>query len=455
MFAGVRKLAPASVLVWQHGRAQEEHYWRLETTQDHSLRSPQDCVAETRRLLGRAVQKQLVSDVPLGLYLSGGIDSSALVALAAQATDQVKTFSLGFNEPTDELPDARRVSRAFGTQHHETTIQFDALSVFPRVTWHVEEPKENAIQLYLLSQFASQHVTVALSGLGGDELFGGYRIFDYFRPTLPFSRLISRQMNAAVLWPARNILSLISHQFGSMRFDLARRGIDYVLSLGVPERSYLLLRNMWEHDRRLFCAIYTPDARQQIERGVEAYFHPFFQNAFADVREEVLRAELAFKMVDDFLMNEDRTSMAHSLEVRVPFLDKDLVEFAFAIPTPVKFAGGGLKTVLKAAMADVLPSQTLTKPKWGFTFDPFYQFQKDLRDLARAELTPNFIRQQGIFNYSFLQAILDHPPHRWLRWHYFLLWLILGVKVWQQLFIHGRSPDACYETGPRPQPDRN
>ena len=136
--------------------------------------------------------------------------------------------------------------------------------------------------------------------------------------------------------------------------------------------------------------------------------------------------------------------MANSLEVRVPFLDKDLVEFAFSIPASVKFAGG-LKTVLKGAMADILPEKTLAKPKWGFTFDSYHQFQKDLRELANRELSEKFIRDQGIFNYSFIRGILEHSPHRWMRWHYFLLWLILGTKVWEDLFVRGKKPEECYD----------
>ena len=386
-----------------------------------------------------------MSDVPLGLYLSGGIDSSALVAMATQARQGVvKTYSLGFNEPTDELADSRLVAEAFGTEHHETVINFDALSVFPEVTWHVEEPKENAIQLFLLSQYASQNVKVALSGLGGDELFGGYRIFDYLRPTVPWQRWIGPGLQSNLLLPTRNLLAALTGSLGSMRWDLARRGLDFALSVGAPARSYLLIRNLWEHDKRLFQSIYTPAAQMQIEAGVEEFFSPLFDHKPRDIREDVLRAEFASKMVDDFLLNEDRTSMANSLEVRVPFLDKDLVEFAFSIPAEIKFRHG-LKTVLKQAMEGILPEQTLRKPKWGFTFDAYEQFQKDLRERARIELSSKYLEQQGIFNPTFVAGVLDHPPHPSMRWHYFLLWLMLGVKVWERLFIDGVAPQDCYE----------
>lgn len=445
LFKNIGKLAPGSILVWQDGKHIERRYWELSSEPDRSIRTVEDCVAETRDLLEKSVRKQLVSDVPLGLYLSGGIDSSSLVAMASRSTGKrIRTYSLGFNEPTDELADARAVAQAFGTDHNDTTIKFNALSLFPEVTWHVEEPKENAIQLFLLSRYASQHVKVALSGLGGDELFGGYVIYNYLRPTVPLQRVIGRQINSGLLWPIRNFISMLVGHLGSMRFDLARRALDGALSMGIPERSYLILRNMWEHDRRLFKTIYTQEAASRIEHSVEEFYAPIFDSRYGDVREDVLRAEFTYKMVDDFLANEDRTSMANSLEVRVPFLDKDLVEFAFSIPAEIKFAGGELKAVLKKSMEGILPPETLNKPKWGFTFDSYYQFQKDLKGLAERELTESFIREQGLFNYRFIKSILHHPPHRWMRWHYFLLWLILGVKVWEDLFIHNKKPGECY-----------
>jgi len=446
MFSGVRMLPPGSILVWQEGTAKEERYWTLDIEPDRGIRSAAQCAEEVRSLLGRAVKKQMVSDVPLGLYLSGGIDSSSLVAMASSVSENtVNTCSLGFNEPTDELADARFVARHFGTAHHETSIDFDALSVFPQVTWHVEEPKENAIQLYLLARYASGHVKVALSGLGGDELFGGYRIFDYARPMALAQRIVGRRFNAVLLRPLENLLTAVTGSMGSMKWDTVKRGISGLCSLGVPERWYPILRNMWEHDRRLFNAIYTEEARKSIGPRVEQFFESFFRAPSGDIREEILRTEFAFKMVDDFLLNEDKASMANSLEVRVPFLDRDLVQFAFSIPASVKFAGGDLKVVLKKAMEGILPPETLSKPKWGFSFDSYHQFQKDLKNLAARELTEPFISQQGIFNYSFIRSVLDYPPHRWMRWHYFLIWLILGIKVWERLFVEGQRPEDCYE----------
>jgi len=444
LFAGVRMLPPGTTLVWESGTVREQRYWKLPTDPDPAIRNPGDCREQTTGLLARAVQKQMVSDVPLGLYLSGGLDSSSLVAMAAGAGGRVKTYSLGFGEPTDELSDSRLVADAFGTDHHETTIAVHALSELPRVTWHVEEPKENAIQLYLLSKYASQHVKVALSGLGGDELFGGYRIFDYIRPLVLPERLVGRNLNRALLWPLRGFISTLVGSLGSMKWDLARRAMDGAFALGVPERWYPILRNMWEHDRRLFNAIYTDKARKAIESSVEGFFAPCFEKTGTDVRENVLETEFRYKMVDDFLLNEDKTSMANSLEVRVPFLDRDLVAFAFSIPAGVKFAGGELKAVLREAMRGTLPEKTLSKPKWGFTFDSYYQFQKDLKEVARVQLTEEFLSTQGLFNYTFVKNILDHPPHRWMRWHYFLLWLILGVKVWEDLFVRGLAPEECY-----------
>jgi asparagine synthase (glutamine-hydrolysing) len=448
LFRGIRKLAPGTVLTWHGGRVSERRYWRLDVAPDRSIRSVEDCAVRTRDLLDAAVRRQMVSDVPLGLSLSGGMDSSALVALSSAASPvPVSTFTLGFNEPTDELGDARLVAQAFGTNHHEATVPVQALALFPRTVYHLEEPKENALQLDLLSGFAKSHVKVLLSGLGGDELFGGYRLFDFLRPTLPGHQLFNRTSNQLLLEPLRRLFATLVGPLGSMRWDLFKRAVDLAFSLGVPERSYLLIRNLWEHDQRLFRAVYTEQTRARLSASIEAFFSERFEGRWGDVREDVLRVEFAYKMVDDFLSNEDRTSMANGLEVRVPFLDRALVEYAFSIPASVKFHRGELKCVLRRAMADVLPAHTLHKPKWGFTFDAYGQFRKDLRETARRELTEPFLREQGLFRPEFVRAVIEAEPHPRMRWHYFLLWLILGMKVWQRLFLEGVSVEACYEHG--------
>jgi asparagine synthase (glutamine-hydrolysing) len=166
-------------------------------------------------------------------------------------------------------------------------------------------------------------------------------------------------------------------------------------------------------------------------------FDGYFSPGAADALEEVLWAEFHTKMQEDFLTNEDRTSMANGVEVRVPFLDRDLVRFAMSIPAGVKMKNGEAKHLFRRAMEGVLPRHALVKKKWGFSFNPYYQFRKDLRTVAERILTRQRVEDRGVFNYAYLKKIMDYPPHPRLRWHYFFLWLAVGLEIWFRMFMDG------------------
>jgi asparagine synthase (glutamine-hydrolysing) len=218
-----------------------------------------------------------------------------------------------------------------------------------------------------------------------------------------------------------------------------------LLALGDPERYYLILRNVWDDDAGQWANVYGATLR---DRGF-VFTHSPFDSYFADdargALERVLWAEFNTKMVEDFLANEDRTSMAHGLEVRVPFLDRDLVRFAFSIPIDLKIQGNETKRIFRKALTGFLPAHTLEKKKWGFSFNPYYQFQKDLRGVAEKILTRERIQAQGFFNYGYLRQILDHPPHPRLRWHYFFLWNLVGFQIWYRMFIEGDLKRPSFE----------
>jgi asparagine synthase (glutamine-hydrolysing) len=175
--------------------------------------------------------------------------------------------------------------------------------------------------------------------------------------------------------------------------------------------------------------------RQKSFHPVSEAFDSFFGANMEGPLEKILWAEFHTKMVDDFLMNEDRTSMAHGLEVRVPFLDKALVHFAMSIPTPLLMKGNETKYLFRKALRGVLPDHTVDKKKWGFTFNPYFQFQKDLKNTAERILTRERVESRGLFRYDYIRRILDHKPHPRLRWHYFFLWLALGMEIWCRMFI--------------------
>jgi len=224
---------------------------------------------------------------------------------------------------------------------------------------------------------------------------------------------------------------------GMLQLDEYRRGLQMLLALGDPTRYYLILRNTWDYDCGAFANLYGPAWREHRLDLTHTQFDAYFTPNGQSMLEQVLWAEFHTKLVDDFLMNEDRTSMAHGLEVRVPFLDRNLVRFAFSIPWHLKIKRQQTKYIFRQAMAGLLPDHTLRKQKWGFSFNPYYQFQKDLKQVAERVLTRQRVEARGWFNYDYLRRILEHPPSPRLRWHYFLLWLALGLEIWGQMFLQG------------------
>ena len=394
-------------------------------------------------ILASSVKKQLISDVPIGVYLSGGMDSSTIVSMMRKANyDPIYTYTLGFNEPTDELEDARVIADYFRTIHHEQTVPCNPLEGMQKVIYHTEEPKENALQGYLISRFASQDLKVVIGGLGGDEIFGGYQINQYMQ----IGRLIH------LLFPFfkiglsrfREVAFEIDSKLDTLWLNEYRRGLQLFLSGGDQTGFYLILRNVWDIDQGFWNKIYSGDFLSSFKPSpCREVFEPYFHQKGLNFTEAALDAEFHTKMPDDFLLNDDRTSMANSLEVRVPYLENELVEYTFRLPSSMKVNGLQLKYSLRKAMRGILPPKIINKKKWGFTFNPYLQFKKDLKTTAGRVLNEKRIKEQGIFNYDFIKQILDHPPHPRLRWHYFYLWILVGYQIWEDIFLKfgSNNPD--------------
>jgi asparagine synthase (glutamine-hydrolysing) len=430
-FAGIKRLPPGHVLEFAGGRARLHQYAAVDWTPDPA-RSADEWLEGIRFHYQAAVKRQLISDVPVGVSLSGGIDSSSIVAMLRRTTSgPIKTFSLGFDEPTDETDDARFVARTFGTEHQEVVLHEPALAHLADAIWHTEEPKVNSLQLYLLHRFIGEHVSVVLSGLGGDELFAGYDFYGYLLRTARLRGGVpgagARALAPALDWAARRSAGL-----GRPQLDLATRKLEWLAAAGDGARNYLQLRNPWDFNPALLRRVYTPEFADRLTVSARDHYDAYFEDG-RPLPSQALRAEFATKMVCDLLHNEDTMSMAHSVESRVPLLDLDLVRFAARIPDDVRF-GQGPKGLLKNALAGVLPDRVLHKRKWGFTFDPVEQYQKDLGPMVREMLSPDRLRRSGIFNPEFVRAVLRAEPRQRLRWHYFLLWQMIGVETWLTTF---------------------
>ncbi|MGD9488333.1 MAG: asparagine synthase (glutamine-hydrolyzing) [Calditrichaceae bacterium] len=436
LFKDIFRVPPAHFLIYENNKISIKPYYTLPMNPDYGL-SERDVIESIHSHLREAIRKQLLSDVPIGVYLSGGMDSSAIVAMMHELNvPEINTFTLGFNEDTDEFPDAEKIAKHFDTNHYTTSLAFDPLRQFPEVIWHAEEPKINLLQGFNMSRFVSPEYKVILGGLGGDELFIGYDIYKYINSAGALLKKLSPGFQKTFLEPFSQLLFMLQNKSGTLRFDEYRRGLQMLLSTGNLQKFYLIIRNVWEYDSGFYHEIYQPDFLSTKLKPVHQYFDQLFApNGNLSPIDRVAYAEFHSKMVNDYLLVDDRMSMAHSVELRVPFLDKDLVEFMYTVPGEMKIRRNVTKHLFREAMRSRLPDEILQKKKWGFTVNPYLQFKKDLKLIAEKILTKEFIDEQGIFNYAYLRRIMDYPPHPRLRWHYNYLWIVLGIAIWEKMFI--------------------
>jgi asparagine synthase (glutamine-hydrolysing) len=441
IFAGVRKLPGGHVLTWRDGRSSVSRYWELPFADADDGRSDEEYVEEFRFLLGEAVRRRLMSDVPLGAFLSGGIDSSSIVALMADSMPAglVKTFSIGFEERSfDESEHARRVAAHFGTEHHEQVFTPGVLlDLLPEVFGHLDEPFGDASVLptYLLSRFTRESVTVALGGDGSDELLAGYPTFQadliarLYRPP--------RAVHERAIVPLVERLPISSANF-STEFKLKRflraaaapadvRHAIWLGSFSPDEQAALLTRPPGDPLAEQRQAYARTRGVDQLHRLISAYATTYLQ--------------------DDILVKVDRASMACSLEVRAPFLDRDLVEFLGRVPARLKLRRLETKHLLKRAMAPMLPPGIAGRGKKGFGVPVGTWFRRDLREALQDELAADRLRRQGIFEPAEVQRLVaEHLSGR--RDHRKALWTLFAFQLWYGRWLEGGRSTAAAAAQP-------
>ncbi len=437
LFEGFRKLPHGHYMIYDKGKLTLERYFKRAPVVDYNM-TEKTAIEGMHHYISQAVRRQLVSDVPVGVYLSGGLDSSTIVEkMAAAGVPEINSFTMGFNEPTDEFDDAQLVAETFKTVHHQTSLSFDPLKGYPEVLWHAEQPKINLLQGFNMSRYVSAHVKVILGGLGGDELFAGYDIHRLIYPFNTWHKYVPNTVSK-LMQGLSGLLYNIQSATGPLKWDEYRRGAQMLLSIGDARRYYLILRNVWEMDAGMYSKIYTRsfieehDLRNVVLQEFESYFKDYKDMEALD---QIMAVEMNTKMINDYLLVEDRMSMANGVEERVPFLDVDLVRFASSIPLHLKMKGGKTKYLFRKAMAGHLPPRIIKKKKWGFTVNPYLQFKKDLKEVAGRVLTEEFVHSQGIFNYEYIRKILEAKAHPRMRWHYNLLWIMTGYAIWQKMFL--------------------
>ena len=404
IFREARKLPPGSVLVCDVDRGSDgvsiETFARPQPAETAAMRTESEAVLaeELRSRLADSVRAHLVADVPVGVLLSGGIDSCLLASLAAQEVGQVKTFTIGFDERAfDERELARLVADRYATDHHELVLRPDALELLPALATAFDEPfaDSSAIPTYLVSKLARTHVKVALSGEGGDELFGGY---NYYAGHGLAKRLAPA---AALLRPLVERLPTSTSRASS--FDWRAKRFVRGAHMSALDRHYAW-KSVFTPEER--AAVVAPAARTDFDPR-ELLREHYDGTAGADELSRLMGLDLSVFLVDDMLVKTDRASMAHSLEARVPILDTVVAEFALALPSRMKVRGLAKKRLLRQAVAPLLPQEILAGKKRGFSPPIGSWLRNELQPMTRDVLSAAALREQGFFQHDVVTALID------------------------------------------------
>jgi asparagine synthase (glutamine-hydrolysing) len=426
IIAGVHKLEPGHILIATEAAGVQLHrYWAVRFEPDHG-QTEEYFVEGVKRLLEESVKLRLVSDVPLGAFLSGGIDSSAVVALmAGQSSRPVQTFSIGFSERDfDELRYARMVAERFGTDHHELVVEPSVVDILDDIAWYLDEPfgDSSAIPTYLVSKLAAEHVTVALSGDGGDELFGGYSRY-----------LIEGSERGAVPQGMRTLLRGLGRLMPE-----GMKGRNFVNHHGLKDGArYLDGSTLFREDEKR--KLFRPEARALLGGGASSRSESLAMlDGTGHWLSNIQRLDIERSLPLDILTKVDRMSMANSLESREPLLDHKLVEFAATIPAEMHLRSGSGKHILKSAMRGLLPDAVIDRPKQGFGVPLGHWFRGRLSGYLRDLLLSEKAKGRGLFEPAYVLALIErHEKGRDLGLQ---LWTLISFELWCRRFMDVAVP---------------
>ena len=440
-FAGIYRVPPAHYLVvspdpegnWRD--IAPVRYWRLPEPRAAATRvNAAELQRELVEKLEESVRLRMIADVPLGAFLSGGIDSSSVVAMMARnASGPVKTFSIGFtSKQYDETRYARMVAERYATEHEELIVEPDAVAVLPKLVWHYGEPfaDPSAVPTYYVSEMARRKVTVALNGDGGDEAFFGYRRYQAMG--------YLTQLDRMPRWGREGVAALLGFAPHRLQRRLRLRQIRDVLLEDPNRPSQRYGRTIAFFSDRDKASGYGNAMRERGEGSALDLLEPYFAEA-GDLLSGANWADFHTYLPDDLLVKVDVASMAHGLEARSPLLDHELLEWAARIPTDVRMQGG-LKGLFKAAMAPYLPAAILKRRKMGFGIPIDQWFRDELKELAYEVLLSRSARERGLLRPDYVQSLLDQHcsgSHN----HHTRLWALLMLELWFRMWIDG-SPGS-------------
>ncbi|MCF6218134.1 MAG: asparagine synthase (glutamine-hydrolyzing) [Gammaproteobacteria bacterium] len=416
LFKGVSQLPPATVLSWQPSGVLQQHLIQPTAT----------TTGDTLSQLRNSVEQHLTADVEVACYLSGGIDSATIAAIAVQQ-QPLRSFTLAVGDDPNEAINAASSAQLLNIQNQQGEIGGDLEQQLLSLVWHLETPKVNALQVSQLAQLASKEVKVVLSGLGGDELFFGYNAHKIFNQCQHLSRWLPRLASQPLGALGNQLISTLQRT----PWSEPQRAMQMLQQLGNWPQLYGLLRNVWDNPK-MRRQIYGPRMLDQpLDNSFELLERRWPKTASPIA--SMAQFELHNKMVNDLLWQEDRVSMAVGVEVRTPFVDAPLIAHMQQF-RPEQLMSGGAKGYLRQVIKELLPAEILQRPKSGFQLDSPHFFHQQLKPIAERWLNQEITERHGLFNYTFIDWVQKHPPRTGLRWHYFMLYLMLLTHMWMMQF---------------------
>ena len=435
LFRGVKRLAPGHRLVWKDGKIDIREFWDLKFEPKHEPRSDVEYIEEWRDLFRKSVELRLMADVPLGMFLSGGIDSSAIAAMmSTMVSEPIKTFSVGFAErEANEFEYARIAATAFGTDHHEITItpeQFFA--ELPKLIWHEDEPIgfDSSIPLYFVSKLAQDHVKVVLTGEGADETMAGYGRYQKALTLLDYGERYESMAPTFL----RNV---VRGGVATLPVSLSRK-LDRTFLSREADIENLFFDNFAIFPKQMQARMFTNETRSRI-----AETNPYVvQNLLLggsdaeEVLDKLLYADTK-TYLHELLMKQDQMSMAASIESRVPFLDHKLVEFIAKLPNELKLRGGTTKWILREAMKGILPGEILERPKMGFPVPMERWLRSKFKNLTSEYVLSERSISRGIFDPGFVRQLVK--SHNGGENHANRIFRLINLEIWHRIFIDGED----------------
>jgi len=441
MLRHVKKLPPGHTLIYQNGELRVDRYWDLSFSQKLNLPAT-DLAGRLQEKLKQTIAAHLVSDVPVGAFLSGGLDSSTIVAVMAKdLAVSFKTFAVGVEaQDFNELPYAKMVAHQYQTDHLEACVQADLIRLLPRMIWHLDEPSDPiAACQFHAAALAGQHVKVVMGGDGGDELFAGFDRYmgvgyiDYYRllPAFIRQRLIGPLLaHAPDSFGYKNLTQKLRwmHQLSQLP-DFGARYAEATcfFRFNHHDKEQLFGQRLWQEVKTL--------------NSAQVIIDPFNRADAADPLDRMLYADYMTRLPEHSLMLVDRMTMAHGLEARSPFLDHELVEFMAAVPVNLKIRGRELKHLLRQLAVDYLPEPIVNREKQGFMFPVAYWFRQQLYPFLHRFLLDSYFVRSGLFKEESVLRLLEE--HRQQRTdHHVRLWMLLNLELWHQLYIEQRDVET-------------